>query len=315
MMSHPYKPPNTIPRIIIHGGAGNITHENLTKEAYSAYRSALLDVLASANELLSKQQASALDTATHAVSLLENNPLFNSGHGAVYTTAGTIELEASVMVSRGYRKRGVGVMKVTRIRNPILLAKEMLVQGERDDGGGAHGHCQLEGETCDRLGKEWGLDTVQPSHFWTKRRWDEHRRGLGLDTEWESYKKGKKCADGVRDASKDALSNDNDFEVMNDLSWNGHDYLPQGTVGCVVLDHTGTLCVATSTGGITNKLPGRIGDTPTLGAGFWAEEWLDHTPLTRQPRQSWFTSTPLSPIVSSCLPQLGAYLALSLIHI
>lgn len=305
------KPPSTTPRIIIHGGAGNITRQNLTKDAYTSYRIALVDILWSANDLLTKHHASALDAATHAVSLLENNPLFNSGHGAVFTTAGTIELEASVMVSRGYRKRGVGVMKVSRVKNPILLAKEMLVRGEQDGGGGAQGHCQLEGETCDRLAGEWGLDLVSPSYFWTKRRWDEHRRGLGLGTDRESYRKGKKEVDGVHDDVADIGGDDRDFKVTNDPSWDGHDYLPQGTVGCVVLDHSGTLCVATSTGGLTNKLPGRIGDTPTLGAGFWAEEWLEHSPLSSQPQQSWFSIAPLSSAISSCLPQLGAYLPLS----
>lgn len=300
----------TKPRIIIHGGAGNITRQNLTKEGYNAYRKALLDILASANDLLANQHASALDAATHAVSLLENNALFNSGHGAVFTRDGTIELEASVMVSRGYRKRGVGVMKVRRVKNPILLAKEMLIRGERDDGGGAQGHCQLEGETCDRLGVEWSMDMVLPSYFWTKRRWDEHRRGLGLDTEREHYSKGKKDIDRSEESLQGVLCDEDELEATNDPSWNGHEYLPQGTVGCVVLDHTGTLCVATSTGGITNKLPGRIGDTPTLGAGFWAEEWLDHGDTVRQSQSSWLSSTPLASLLSSCLPQFSSYIPL-----
>ena len=115
------------PRIIIHGGAGNISRANLTEDAYQEYRSALLATLHSSYALLSKPGATALDVATRAVAMLEDNPLFNAGHGAVYTTAGTHELEASVMVSKGYHKRGVGVMEVSGAKNPIKLARELLV--------------------------------------------------------------------------------------------------------------------------------------------------------------------------------------------
>jgi len=262
------------PRIIIHGGAGNITRSNLSPEAYAEYRTALLSILASANSKLSKPDATALDVATYAVTLLESNPLFNCGHGAVYTTAGTQELEASVMVSRGYQKRGVGVMKLNHVKHPILLAREMLIMGNEANGGGAHSHVQLHGESAEALAKKWGLEMCRPSHFWTKRRWDEHRRGLGLSTDWDSYERDRRGADGgmIGDAGVTAASNPS-WDTGS--SWDGKEYLPQGTVGCVVLDSDGVICVATSTGGITNKLPGRIGDTPTLGAGFWSEEWQD----------------------------------------
>ena len=306
-MEYGRKPRSIEPRIIIHGGAGNISRENLTREAYGAYRKALLGILDNASKALAKHGATSLDVATYAVSLLENDPLFNAGHGAVYTTAETHELEASVMVSNGFRKRGVGVMKVTRAKHPILLAKEMLIRGERDDGGGAGGHCQLAGETCDALAEQWGLELVQPSYFWTRRRWDEHRRGLRLPADDETYAKHKKAADG--DKRSDAPSNDSAaeacFDVASDPTWDGKEYLPQGTVGCVVLDSTGTICAATSTGGLTNKLPGRIGDTPTLGAGFWAEEWYN-----KRPAVSPSTGSPtrrLCSILGDCLPALQGY--------
>ncbi|KAK5123546.1 hypothetical protein LTR85_002584 [Meristemomyces frigidus] len=308
-------------RIIIHGGAGNITRQNLPDASYQAYRNALLTVLREASRALSRSGATALEVATYAVTLLENNPLFNSGHGAVYTRAGTHELEASVMVSRGYRKRGVGVMKVTRAKNPILLAREMLVQGEKDDGGGAQGHCQLHGETCDKLAEEWGLETVKPSYFWTKKRWDEHRRGLGLDHDDETYHKHKQYADGVTGAKDEGASgiehaedgsDEQHYIWTRDASWDGKEYLPQGTVGAVVLDSTGTTCVATSTGGLTNKLPGRIGDTPTIGAGFWAEEWqtthIRHADIDSQREQH--TPYSLASLVSDCLPGLSGYMSL-----
>ncbi|GAB1742943.1 hypothetical protein NU219Hw_g8645t1 [Hortaea werneckii] len=329
------KPPPIRPRIIIHGGAGNITRTNLPPDLYTTYRKALLKILHSASSQLdSNPTASALDVAASAVRDLENNPLFNSGHGAVFTTQGTHELEASIMCSDfgRYRKRGVGVMKVRRVRNPILLAKEMLERGNADDGGGAQGHVQLEGETCEDLAREWGLEIVRPSYFWTRKRWDEHRRGLGLESSDKLYREHRRRAD--RGGSEEKAEEDEDDDIAGslkfaggegddgfwagDVSWDGREYLPQGTVGAVVLDRSGMTCVATSTGGITNKLPGRIGDTPTLGAGFWAEEWDVLPPPPPPPPQrpsSSSTSHPMQPsplatltsILSSCLPNLSSY--------
>lgn len=248
------------PRIILHGGAGNITRDNLPPASYQAYRSALLSVLQSASVLLFKPDATALDVATYAVSLLEDIPLFNAGHGAVYTRNGRHELEASVMCSQGHRKRGVGVMMINRVKNPIKLAREMLLRGDDEDGhgGGAAGHCQLAGDTAEALADKWGLDMVSPSYYWTKKRWDEHRRGIGESTDDETYKRHRKHADRCVN-SELPQSVDVEMRLSDDPSWNGKEYLPQGTVGCVVLDSSGTLCVATSTGGLTNKLAGRIG--------------------------------------------------------
>jgi L-asparaginase len=109
---------------------------------------------------------------------MEDNPLFNCSKGAVFTCAGTTELEASIMVSNGYRKRGVGCMMLKRVKNPIKLAREMLVKGEYSDGGGAQGHSQLSGEVLEELAEKWGLELVEQGYFFTQRRWDEHIRGL-----------------------------------------------------------------------------------------------------------------------------------------
>src|ERR1700761_140948 len=241
------------PRIIIHGGAGNITRENLPDKAYGAYRDALLHVLEDSYSKLLLPHATALDIAVHAVTLLENNGLFNAGHGAVFTTAGTHELEASVMVSRGYRKRGGGAMNLPKAKNPIKFAREMLIRGEESEGGGAGAHCQLQGATCDKLVEDWGLETVKPSYFWTRRRWDEHRRGLGKKHDDETYQKHKQQADedaaDVHHATaSEPASTDEDYlkSQIDETSWDGKEYLPQGTVGAVVLDSTGTVCCATS---------------------------------------------------------------------
>ncbi|KAL9065335.1 MAG: hypothetical protein Q9157_007511 [Trypethelium eluteriae] len=263
------------PRIIIHGGAGNITEENLPPKRYNEFRSALLSILHSASSRLAKPASHALDVATHAVSLLENNPLFNAGKGAVFTRAGTLELEASVMVSRGFQKRGVGCMGLKRVKNPIQLARELLIRGEEENGGGGQGHCQLAGPYLEGLAEEWGLDMVDERYHWTRRRWEEHKRGL------EKERSGDAVLSEVDRKAYDRMMAGLNVSSDGDPSWDGHEYLAQGTVGAVVLDSSGTLCVATSTGGLTNKLPGRIGDTPTLGAGFWAEEWSDETDRRR----------------------------------
>ena len=171
------------------------------------------------------------------------------------------------MTTHPYRKRYTALTLLTHVKNPITLAREMLIRGEHDgtgghngggDGdpaggaGGAQGHCCLSGPGAEKLAKEWGLDMVDSKYFWTRKRWEQHRKGLGKDGDDEKY------------------LGDND---EGGEGWDGVEYLPQGTVGCVALDKEGAICVATSTGGLTNKLAGRIGDTPTVGAGFWAEEW------------------------------------------
>lgn len=176
----------------------------------------------------------------------------------------------------------------------------MLLKGEEPNGGGAQGHVQICGETAEGLAREWGLEMVRPSWHWERKRWEQHRRGRGLGTSDEEWwrerqevdreagfgegegrgQEGKEGDEGMEGWDGIERLRHGDREATEDCGyaevgegWNGEDYLPQGTVGAVVLDRFGTICVATSTGGMTNKLPGRIGDTPTIGAGFWAESW------------------------------------------
>ncbi|KAI1125585.1 L-asparaginase precursor [Nemania abortiva] len=278
-----YTAPKVKPRVIIHGGAGNIKRETMDADQYQQYRRSLLSIITSTDVYMRAPKSksdkcplsgpefpSALEIATYAVVKLENEPLFNSGHGAVFTRDGINELEASVMVSRGFAKRGVGVTGLRTVKNPILLAKAMLEHGDRDlignadlgwaasealendvrdtrlDVPSAQGHTLIHGETAEALAKQYGLETVDPSYFFTQKRWDEHVRGL----EKERQNKGN-------------------------ASWSAEEYIPLGTCGAVALDEHGVVCVATSTGGLTNKLTGRIGDTPSIGAGFWAEEWSE----------------------------------------
>ncbi|KAH8777714.1 nucleophile aminohydrolase [Diaporthe sp. PMI_573] len=219
---------------------------------------------------------SALQVATYAVTLLENDPLFNAGKGAVFTRDGIQQLEASVMVSRGHAKRAAGALGLRNVKNPILLAREILERGEEDlwgrkgqghkdsmsmsddkntksgnldavdlDVPSAQGHTLVFGSAAESLARQYGLEFAPTSYFFTQTRWDEHIRGL------EQEKSGKQYS----------------------ATWSADEYLPQGTTGAVALDSDGVVCCATSTGGLTNKLTGRVGDTPVPGAGYWAEEW------------------------------------------
>ncbi|KAJ4417516.1 hypothetical protein N0V85_001811 [Neurospora sp. IMI 360204] len=323
----PSSPPRVQPRLIIHGGAGNITPASLGPELYASYRSSLLTIVSKAHTYLTTPQPqsnsnstssscsklpSALEAATYAVTLLEDNPLFNSGHGAVFTRDGINELEASVMVNRGQAKRGVGVTGLRHVRNPILLAKKVLEHGEDDllgrgkkldnnDGGlnvpSAQGHTLIHGPTAEKLARQYGLEMVDPSYFFTQKRWDQHIRGLEREKEQKQ--------DGLDAAGVSA-------------TWSKIEYLPQGTVGAVALDEEGVICVATSTGGMTNKLTGRIGDTPVVGAGFWAEEWTEegdptspHKIASRNPLYSpgpaVVLSDALKGLIADCLPSPFLY--------
>lgn len=220
---------------------------------------------------------SALEIATFAVVQLENCALFNSARGAVFTRDGINELEAGIMVSRGRAKRGVGVMGLRHVRNPIRLAQKMLEHGDEDLGAtssgeragersvdpkdptagkwkgspnidaGAQGHTQIYGDAAEALADKYGLPLVHHSYFFTQQRWAEHVRAL------EAEKQGQATTS----------------------TYSADEYLPQGTCGAVALDADGVVCCATSTGGLTNKVTGRVGDTPVVGAGSWAGTWAE----------------------------------------
>ncbi|OAP56312.1 hypothetical protein AYL99_09491 [Fonsecaea erecta] len=279
-VKHPLTAPGPFtPTLILHGGAGSLSRANLPPDLYARYRASLTKYLTGTRELLNSG-TSALDAACHAVTLLEDDPLFNCGRGSVFTESGTIEMEASVMVSSvdpagppaGGIKRAAAVSLVKNTRHPILLAKEVLLEPDEDGGlgGTSSMHCQLSGRQLEEWGwRQRGLEKKPDRWFWTKKRWEEHRKGLHHD---DSYSFNNLVAS--IDPYTESPFEDDDSEV---------DEIPsQGTVGAVCLDSWGNLAVATSTGGLTNKKAGRIGDTPTIGAGFWAEAWEEDPPKPPQ---------------------------------
>lgn len=210
--------------LAIHGGAGVLKRENMTPEKERAYRAGLAEALAAGQAVLEKGGA-ALDAVEATVRVLEDNPLFNAGKGAVFTDAGTNELDAAIMDGRD--RRAGAITGVTRTRNPISLARAVM---ERS------GHVMLAGAGADAFSREAGLEQVDPSYFRTEERWkqlqDRKQRGQGA---WR----------------------------MTDEKF--------GTVGAVARDVNGNLAAATSTGGLTGKRFGRVGDSPVIGAGTFAD--------------------------------------------
>lgn len=213
--------------LAIHGGAGTIRRDALTPEAEAAYHAGLATALA-AGEALLKDGAPALDAVTAAVCALEDNPLFNSGHGAVFTSDGRQEMDAAVM--EGTARRAGAVAGICGPRNPVRAARAVM---ETTD------HVLLIGDGALKVAREAGLPFEDDAYFFTQARWDALQRTL------------KMRAEGV----------DDDDPARR-----------HGTVGAVARDAQGGLAAATSTGGMTAKAPGRVGDTPVIGAGTYAED-------------------------------------------
>ncbi|MDR2787969.1 MAG: isoaspartyl peptidase/L-asparaginase [Candidatus Accumulibacter sp.] len=220
-----------IPVIAIHGGAGMITRALLSAEREAAYHAALDDVLRGGQDVL-ERGGSALDAVTEAVLRLEECPLFNAGKGAVFTHAGTHELDASIMDGRALAAGAVACVKT--LRNPILAARRVMEDGR---------HVLLAGEGAEAFARACGLETVTPDHYFTEARHAQWQRALA---------EGRT---GLLDHDAQALAADTKM----------------GTVGAVALDAGGNLAAATSTGGVTDKRVGRIGDSPLIGAGCYAD--------------------------------------------
>ncbi|EPQ57564.1 asparaginase [Gloeophyllum trabeum ATCC 11539] len=236
--------------LVIHGGAGTMDKRKSTPDQRAKYKAALSAALEAGYEVLANG-GEAMDAVVAAVSSMEDCPLFNAGRGAVFNTDGKNELEASLMLSKPPSthpevpptRRGFGLTLLTRARNPSKLVRSIYLSPAQAP------HTFMSGANAENIGESLGEILVDPSYFFTEQRWREHRRGLGLPEEPLPYP-------GHHEPKELPL-----------------DQLPQGTIGAVALDVRGCIAACTSTGGKTNKLVGRIGDTPHMGAGFWAEEW------------------------------------------
>jgi beta-aspartyl-peptidase (threonine type) len=217
--------------LAIHGGAGTIERSKMTPEKEREYRAGLERALTAGNEIL-KRGGSSLDATEAAVRVLEDDQHFNAGRGSVFTSAGTNEMDAAIMDGKTLKAGAVG--SVQHIKNPIGLARLVMEKSP---------HVMLDCAGAEAFANENGIELVDQKYFFTQERWDALQKMKG--------------------AEKNRASGDGKSFIITDQD-------RHGTVGAVALDKDGNLAAATSTGGTTNKLPGRIGDTPIIGAGTFA---------------------------------------------
>jgi beta-aspartyl-peptidase (threonine type) len=217
--------------LAIHGGAGTIEHSKMTPEDEREYRAGLERALTAGYEIL-KRGGSSLDATEAAVRVLEDDPHFNAGRGSVFTSAGTNEMDASIMDGKTLKAGAVG--SVQHIKNPINLARLVMEKSP---------HVMLDCAGAESFAKANGIELVDQKYFFTQQRWDALQK--------------------MKAAEKHRASGDGKSFIITDQD-------RHGTVGAVALDKDGNLAAATSTGGTTNKMPGRIGDTPVIGAGTYA---------------------------------------------
>jgi beta-aspartyl-peptidase (threonine type) len=249
------------PVLAIHGGAGAIARRDATPELRSRYERALQQVLDAGYAILDAG-GSALDAVTEAVRLLEECPLFNAGYGAVFTRDGRHELDASIM--DGTTLRCGAIANATTVRNPILAARAVMEDGA---------HVFLAGSGADAFAQERGLECVAPDFFSTTQRREQLERiqrggkeTMVLDHDGESSAAASGLS-GTPDGTNTSHDTDNAAHTSPAPLDEDNKF---GTVGAVALDRHGRLAAATSTGGMTNKRPGRVGDTPVIGAGCYA---------------------------------------------
>ncbi len=220
--------------MVIHGGAGTILKKNMSAEKEAAYIAVLTQALQAGYAQI-KSGKSSLDAVEATIHVLENDPHFNAGKGAVFTHDGRNELDAAIM--DGKTLMAGAVAGVTTIKNPISAARAVMEKSE---------HVMLVGAGADLFAKEVGLEIVDPKYFWTKERWEGLQKAIKEDSTKAVLDHGSKKSElfGVKNL---------DYKF--------------GTVGCVALDKAGNLAAGTSTGGMTNKKYGRVGDAPLIGAG------------------------------------------------
>ena len=228
--------------IVVHGGAGVIERSSMTPERDKAYRAGVDEAVEAAAKVLDAG-GPAVDAVEAALKKLEDNPLFNAGKGAVFTAAGKNELDASIM--DGKTMMAGAVAGVTRTKNPISLAKAVMLQSP---------HVMLEGAGADEFAASVGLTMVDPSYFFTEERWQ------GLVKQLK--KEGKPIPARPAGAPPEPKKPVAELESPDAHKW--------GTTGIVVRDRAGNVAAGTSTGGTQGKRFGRVGDSPIIGAGTYA---------------------------------------------
>lgn len=218
--------------IVIHGGAGTILKKDMSPELEQAYSNVLQDALNSGYSTLEKG-GRAIDAVKSAIIVLEDNVLFNAGKGSVFTKKGVQEMDAAIM--DGATLGAGAICGVRNVRNPISLAAEVMTNSN---------HVFLSGKGANDFAIQQGIKLEPDDYFFSQFRYDQ----------WKA----------IRDSDNYSLDHTNHHleELLRDRKF--------GTVGAVALDAAGNIAAATSTGGMTNKKYGRIGDSPIIGAGTYA---------------------------------------------
>jgi beta-aspartyl-peptidase (threonine type) len=228
--------------VVLHGGAGVIERKSMTKERDEAYRTALTGAIQTAASVLDKG-GSSMDAVEAAIRIMEDDPMFNAGKGAVFTADGKNELDAAMM--DGATLKAGTVAGVTRTKNPISLARAVMEKSP---------HVMLIGAGADQFAASVGLEQVDPSYFFTERRWQSLIKQL--------KKEGAPLPQRPAGAPAEPAAPVSEVEPPN-----AHKY---GTVGVVALDREGNIAAGTSTGGTQAKKWNRVGDSPIIGAGTYA---------------------------------------------
>jgi beta-aspartyl-peptidase (threonine type) len=231
--------------IVLHGGAGVSERKDVSPAREAAYREALRAALDAGAAVL-KSGGSAADAVQAAIEVMEDNPLFNAGRGSVFTAQGRNELDAAIM--SGDTLKAGAVAGVTRTRHPIALARAVMDHSAQ---------VMLIGEGADAFAASQGLEQVEPSFFFTEERWQQ--------LEAELRREGQPIPSRPAGAPPPQPA----LKPVAALAPPDHRF---GTVGVVALDHAGHLAAGTSTGGLTGKRWGRVGDTPIIGAGTYASD-------------------------------------------
>jgi len=225
---------------VIHGGAGVIPKGSMTPEKEKAYRDKLEEAVVAGYKALQAGKT-GIEAVEIAIRILEDSPLFNAGKGAVFTHDGKNELDASVMDGKNLAAGAVAGLH--HVKNPITLARAVMEKSA---------HVMMIGDGAEQFAKEQKIELVDEKYFWTQERWDALQQIL-------KEEKGKERAPAA------------DKNVSLELTpTNALPYNKFGTVGAVALDKDGNLAAGTSTGGMTNKRYGRVGDSPIIGAGTYA---------------------------------------------
>jgi beta-aspartyl-peptidase (threonine type) len=235
--------------IVVHGGAGVIARTALGPNGDAAYRASLAQAEAAGAKVL-ERGGSALDAVETAINVLEDDPLFNAGRGAVFTVEGKNELDSSIM--DGSNLKAGAVAGVTRTRHPISLARAVMEKSP---------YVMLIGAGADAFGARVGLEQVDPSFFFTEARW----QSLVKQLQKEGLPMPPRPAGAPAPPMSPAVPVAQILPITEPADAQVH-----GTVGAVALDQAGNIAAGTSTGGLQAKMPGRVGDSPIIGAGTYA---------------------------------------------